>query len=75
MPRPSKVLKNPAFSSTKSTLTSVAKSNTPKALLYSYDYIMKIGEKMRKNLPERILPSAMKIIPKTPKKMTTRLSC
>ena len=55
MPLPSRDLKKPTFYKTESIFNSVASSITPKRLDISKFYVMKMGEKMRKNLPERTL--------------------
>jgi len=67
IPRPRSDLRKPTFSSTASTLNSVANRTPPKRLSQQFEYIMKIGENIMKNLPAKMLLTAKKIVPATPK--------
>ena len=66
MALPSNDLKNPTFYSTISIFISVANKITPNILHITIFYVMKIGEKTRKNLPESILFNARYKVPPTP---------
>ena len=66
MALPSRDRKNPTFYSTMSIFISVANRITPNILGNCNWYVMKMGEKTRKNLPESILFNARYKVPPTP---------